>query len=174
LISEIQRFYPQTNGGIPSKEQIRQELEGNGWLSITQEPDYAAKEALQEIKNRPLEENIEGVKRFLYLTDRDAQMLRGQLQAARAFTAENYPDLAYPIYVYYLSFYMLCARQHNTKHLDQSYVRDFRYLHYLNFCDRFITNEKSTPYIINSLPYADIRNIPVSNVEKLKMELKQE
>ena len=71
---------------------------------------------------------------------------------------------------YYLFRYIVHGRQLNTMHLDQSYVRDFKYLHYLNFCDMFITNEKSTPNIVNSIPFDDIRETPVITVEELKKD----
>ncbi len=173
LILETQRGIQRTNNRVPSRQEIRDELRENERTRITQEPNYAAEEALREIESKSAEENIEGLKTFLFLTDKDTRGLRDQIQEGnrKTLTIENYPDLAYPIYIYYLSFYMICARQHDTQHLDQSYVRDFRYLHYLNFCDRFITKEKSTPHIVKAIPYRDITDTPISSLEKLKREL---
>ncbi len=173
LISETQRGIQRTNNRVPSRQEIRDELRENERTRITQEPNYAAEEALREIESKSVEENIEGLKTFLFLTDKDTRGLRDQIQEGnrKTLTIENYPDLAYPIYIYYLFFYMICARQHDTQHLDQSYVRDFRYLHYLNFCDRFITKEKSTPHIVKAIPYRHITDTPISSLEKLKREL---
>jgi len=176
LTAEIQRHMQRTNNRVPSDQEIQDELRENDRTRITQEPDYAARDALREIENKSADENIELLKTFLFLKDTDTKKLRDRIQDGNRsrLTVENYPDLAYPIYVYYLSFYMICARQHNTKHLDPSYVRDFRYLHYLNFCDRFITKAKSTRHIVNSIPYKDIRDTPISSLKELKREQNQE
>ena len=114
---------------------------------------------------------IVGFNRIFSLTDRESRRLRDQIQDGKILTIENYPDLAYPIYIYYLVFFMLYARQHDTQHLDQSYVRDFRYFHYLNFCDRFIGDETSTPNIVNSFPYGNIRKTHIMTSNELKDEL---
>ena len=171
IISETQRHLQRITGRVPTEQEIREELRENDRTHITQELDYAASEALHEIENKSLDENVKLIEAFLYLTDEDTKILRDQIQNDRKLTVENYPNLSYPIYVYYLSIYTICARQHNTQHLDQSYIRDFRYFHYLNFCDRFITNENSTPHIVNSFPYDDIKNTPISTVAELKLEL---
>lgn len=171
LRSETQRYLQQITGSVPTEQEIENALRENVRTRITQDPEYAAREALQEIENYSIEQNTELMETFLYLTDKDSKILRDQIQNNRNLTVENYPDLSYPIFIYYLSIYTICARQHNTQHLDQSYIRDFRYFHYLNFCDRFITNEISTPHIVNSFPYDDIRNTQINTVAELKSEL---
>ena len=171
LDSEVQRYFEETHGVTLSREEIRNIRREHERTLITQELEYASREALREMEGKSIEDNIESFTIFFYLTGRDIEELRSQIQDGRRLTTKNYPDLAYPIYVYYLVFFMLCARQHNTQHLDQSYARDFRYLHYLNFCDEFITNESSTRHIVDSLPYSDIRQKPVTTSEELKNRL---
>ena len=107
----------------------------------------------------------------LNLTNVPANRLRRELADQKRLTMENYPHLAYPIYIYYLFNYMIYARQINAEHLDKSYLKDFRYLHYLNFCDMFIVGETSTPHIVNSIPYDNIRKMPVITIQELKNRL---
>lgn len=171
LKSEIQKHLQQITGRIPTDQEIEDALRENDSTNIRQDLEFAASEALQEIENISIHQNIEHLEAFIYLTKEDTVLLRNQIQNDRNLTVENYPDLAYPIYFYYLTIYTICARQHNTQHLDQSYIRDFRYLHYLNFCDIFITNETSIKHIVNSFPYTDIRSKPISNIDELKSEL---
>ena len=168
LDSAVQRYFQEVHNVTLSREEIRNIRREHERTLITQELDYASREAQREIESKSVDENIEAFQAFFYLTGTDIGELRSQIQDEGRLTVENYPDLAYPIYVYYLAFFMICARQHNTQHLDQSYVRDFRYLHYLNFCDIFVANEKSTPHIVNSLPHSNIRETPVIKVKKLK------
>ena len=176
LTLTTQRVLEQRYGMDISTEELRNTLRGNERTRVTQYLNYVAKEALEDIGNRSTNEIIKSLSIILYLGSKDAEKLFDQIQRqnGRRFTVENYPKLSYPIYIYYLMYYIIYARQHNTEHLDQSYVRDFRYLYYLNFCDRFITNETSTPFIVNSLPYRNIRETPVSTLEELKEELIQE
>ena len=155
---------------FPTKE-LKNTIRKNKQIFGSQEPSHVAKEAQQTVESTPINPPIDRLKTFLDLTDRDIRMLLNQIQDRRRLTPENYPDLAYPIYIYYLRHYIIYARQYDTQHLDQSYVRDFRYLHYLNFCDLFITNESSTPHIVNSLSYSDIRQTPVIKVRELKEKL---
>ena len=171
LRSETRRHFHEITGRIPTDQEIEEALRENDRTHISQNPEFAASEALLEIEYKSKEQNVELINAFLYLTDKDTKILSDKIQNDRKLTVENYPDLSYPIYIYYLSIYTICARQHNTQHLDQSYIRDFRYFHYLNFCDRFITNETSTPHIVNSFPYDDIKNTPISTATELKMEL---
>ena len=111
---------------------------------ITQELDYVSRGGTagdrKQISRRKILKRF-GNSSFLLLVE-ISENLYGRIGGGRTLTVENYPDLAYPIYIYYLVFFMICARQHTTKHLDKSYVRDFRYLHYLNFCDLFINKRK--------------------------------
>ena len=170
LISRGQRFFQQHNI-TASKENLKRALRSNERTHVSQELSYIAKETQREIENESTDESITGFKNFFTLTAKDTKILTNQLQDKKKLTVENYPNLAYPIYVYYLTRFIVYARQHDTQHLDQSYARDFRYLHYLNFCDIFVTNEKSTPHIINSLPYKDIRETPIITVRELKERL---
>ena len=174
LDSNVQRHFQETHNVTLSRQGIRNVRREREGALITQELDSASREAQREIEIKSVDENIETFQTFFYLTGRDIEELRGKIQDGGRLTVENYPDLAYPIYIYYLAFFMICARQHNTKHLDPSYVRDFRYLHYLNFCNLFITNETSTPHIVDSIPHPNIRETPVMTSETLKRELKKE
>ena len=154
-----------------SKQEVKNVLRQNKRTYVKQTLSYAAEKTLQEIENETMNENIVMLEKILHLTDISANRLRREITDRKRLTTENYPHLAYPIYIYYLFKYMLYARQINAEHLDKSYLRDFRYLHYLNFCDLFITNEKSTPHIVNSIPYPDIRETPVITVRELKERL---
>ncbi len=109
--------------------------------------------------------------KVLDLTGKNVNALRSEIIGSERLTMENYPHLAYPIYIYYLFNFITYTRQINAEHLDRSYWRDFRYLHYLNFCDMFITNEKSTRHIVNSIPYDDIREAPVITAGELRKTL---
>ena len=170
LISRGQRFFGQHNINA-SKEGLKRALRSNERTHVSQELSYVAKETQREIENESTDESITGFKNFFTLTTKDTKILQNQLQDNKKLAVENYPNLAYPIYIYYLTRFIVYARQHDTQHLDQSYVRDFRYLHYLNFCDMFVTNEKSTPLIVESIPYDDIRETPVITVGELKRRL---
>ena len=167
-ISRVQRFAQQTHNRTPSREHLKKAMKLSEQTNVKQDPSYVAKETLRAIGDISIIENIERLGMFLDLTARDSEKLRNYIQEEKILTVENYPDLAYPIYIYYLLRYMIHARQFNTQHLDRSYVRDFRYLHYLNFCDMFITNEKSTPHIVNSIPYCNIKETPIITVRELK------
>lgn len=135
-----------------------------------QELHNAAEEALKVIEEESNEEIVSGFGVEFNLSDADVKKLINQLQNDRKLTIENYPHLSYPIYIYYLKRFMLFARQQDAGHLDQSYVPDFEYLHYLNFCDKFIANERSTPYIVGALPYSDIK-IPIITSDELREEV---
>ena len=171
LISRAQSFFQRTFNMELSRKDIKGTIRRNEQICVTQEPNYVAKQALQTVESTTVNPPIERLKAFLNLTDGDIETLLNQIQDRRRFAPENYPNLAYPIYVYYLTLYIIYARQHDTQHIDQSYVRDFRYLHYLNFCDIFVSNETSTPYIVDSIPYDNIRETPVITVEELKRRL---
>ena len=171
LISRAQRYFQEKTGASPSEEELRSTIKKNKHIFQAQEPNNVAKLALQTVESMPVSWHIEKLKDLLGLTDRDTRTLLNRIQDRERLTPENYPDLAYPIYICYLMLYMIYARQHNTKHLDQSYVRDFRYLHYLNFCNLFITNEKSTPRIVDSLPYSNIRETRIMTSNELKGKL---
>ena len=145
LISRAQKYAQQTHNRMPSRQHLEKAMKLSEQTNVKQDPNYVAKETLRAIADVSIIENIERLGMFLDLTTTDAEKLRNQIQGEKTLTTENYSDLAYPIYIYYLLRYMVHARQFNTQHLDQSYVRDFRYLHYLNFCDTFVANERSTP-----------------------------
>ena len=154
-----------------STQEIKEILRQDERTYVKQIPSYAAERTLREIENETMVENIVMLEKVLHLSGVSTNRLRRELIANKKLTVENYPHLAYPIYIYYLFKYIPYARQINTQHLDQSYARDFRYLHYLNFCDLFITNEKSTPHIVNSIPYDDIRETPVITAGELRKRL---
>lgn len=154
-----------------SKQEVKNVLRRDKRIYVKQTPSHAAEKTLQEIENETVDENIVMLEKILHLTDISASRLRREIADRKRLTTENYPHLAYPIYIYYLFKYMLYARQINAEHLDKSYLRDFRYLHYLNFCDLFITNETSTRHIVESLPYPDIRETRIMTSNELKAEL---
>ena len=170
LASTAQEVLEEIHNMDVSVEEVREMIRGNERTHVTQQLSYVARETLTEMENETVDQYVEGLKVFLYLNEKDTQILLDRIEEGdrRRLTVENFPNLAYPIYVYYLMHYIIYARQHNTEHLDQSYVCDFKYLHYLNFCDRFITNETSTPFIVNSLPYKDISETPISSLVELK------
>ena len=169
--SNVKKYFQEVHNRTLSKEEIRDIRRGNEGTLLTQKLDCAARKALEDIEVKPLDKIIGEFKTFFFLKNRDPEKLKNLTQSGRGLTVENYPYLSYPIYLYYLIFFITGARQYNTEHLDKSYARDIRYLHYLNFCDLFITNETSTPHIINSLPYPNIRETPVMTSEALKREL---
>ena len=118
-----------------------------------------------------MDQHIEMFEKVLGLAEKYANALRSEITGSKQLTVENYLHLAYPIYIYYLFNFTTYAKQIKAEHLDRSYLKDFRYLHYLNFCDMFIANEKSTPYIVNSIPFDDIRETPVITAGELKKRL---
>ena len=154
-----------------STQDIKAGLKRDTQTYIKQTPNYAAEKTLQEMENEPIDESIVMLEAVLNLTNVPANRLRRELTDRKRLTVEKYPHLAYPIYIYYLFKFITYARQINAEHLDNSYWRDFRYLHYLNFCDMFIANEKSTQPIVNSIPYDDIRETRVITAEELKKRL---
>ncbi len=151
-----------------SMSELKRRLRSTPATNITQELSNAAGHALREIKDESKDEILEYFKSHFFLTAVDIKGLSRKLRQNRNLTIENYPSLSYPIYIYFLIRYMLCARQQDAQHLDNSYFIDFKYLHYLNFCDRFIANETSTPHIVNAIPYSDIRSISIITSEELK------
>ena len=165
LSSTVKNTLEEEHNIIIEKRKIKKHI------NVTQEPEFASKETLQDIKTQSKIENVRWMQEFLFLNAKEVKILNSEFQERKSLTPENYPRLAYPIYIYYLINYMFNARLHNTEHFDQSYVRDIRYLYYLNFCDMFIANEKSTQYIVNSLPFNDIRETPVITAEELKKRL---
>ena len=154
-----------------SREKIKKSMRRNEDTDVKQELSYLVKMILKSTEEEPISDNINRLARLLALIDREINILQSQIQDGKTLTVENYPDLAYPLYIFCLFRYIVHGRQFNTEHLDQSYVQDFRYLHYLNFCDMFITNEKSTRHIVNSIPYDDIRETPVITAEELGRRL---
>lgn len=170
IISRAQRFARQ-NGLSWSKKEIKKVMRRNEQTHVMNIPNYLVKMILVAMKKEPIFDNVNRLSTSLSLTDQETQILYNQIQDGKVLTVENYPNIAYPIYLFFLFRYIVHGRQFNTIHLDQSYVRDFRYLHYLNFCDIFVSNEKSTPYIVNSLPYSDIRETPVITAIELKEKL---
>ena len=166
--SDVKKYFQEVHNRTLLKKEIRDIRRANEGTLLTQKLDCAARKALEDIEVKPLHQIIDDFKTFFFLKNRDFEKLRNLTQDGKGLTVENYPNLSYPIYLYYLICFITGARQYNTEHLDKSYARDIRYLHHLNFCDLFITNERSTPRIINSLPYPDIREIQVITVRKLK------
>ena len=154
-----------------SVQEIKAGLRRDKRTAVKQTLSHAAEKTLRDIEDETMAENIVMLEKILHLTDISANILRRDLTDRKRLTVENYPHLAYPIYIYYLFKYVPYARQINAEHLDKSYLRDFRYLHYLNFCDIFVANERSTPHIVNSLPYNDISDISVITSEQLKESL---
>ena len=154
-----------------SREEIKEAMKRNEDTHVKENLSYLVMMILKATEEEPISDNINRLARLLSLIDKEIRMLQSQIQNGKTLTVENYPDLAYPLYIFCLFRYITNGRQFNTQHLDQSYVRDFRYLHYLNFCDIFITNEKSTPHIVDSIPYDDIRKTRVMTSDELKREL---
>ena len=171
VISFIQKRDEVLHNKIRSRSDIKNELRKDPSTHLTQELANAARHALSGIKQESKAEIIGNFKVDFGLNDRDTKILIKQIPDNKKLTVENYPLLSYPIYIHYLIRYMLCSRQQNADHLDSSYYPDFQYLHYLNFCDMFVANEKSTPHIVNSIPYDDIRETPIITGEELKNSL---
>ena len=171
LISEHQRQHRRITNSTLTKQEAKKAIRSNERTYVTTELDYAAKEAQQEMEGKSIDENIGPFGAFCFLTPREKRELCYQIQDGRTLTVDNYPDLAYPIYIYYLALFTVCSVQHDTKHLDKSYVRDIRYLHYLNFCDIFVADEPSTPHIVESIPYRNIKTTPVITSKELKKRL---
>ena len=170
-ISHIQRRDERLYGQIRPVSEIRRELRSNPSTHLTQELSNVAQHALAEIKVESKYEIVEGFRVHFGLNDKDTEKLHDQIRDDKDLTIENYPHLSYPIYIYYLIRYMLYGRQQKAAHLDSSFYPDFQYLKYLNFCDRFIANETSTPYIVRALPYSDIRQTPIITARELKEKL---
>lgn len=173
LIAHVQKLAEQDHNRIPSKQEVKKGLRRDERTDVKVDPRYVVKAILRAMEEESIIDNVDRLARagWLPLTDKGTRILYSQIQDGKTLTVENYPNLAYPIYIYYLFRYIVHGSQYNTEHLDQSYVRDFRYLHYLNFCDLFITNEKSTPHIVESLPYPDIRETRIMTSNQLKSEL---
>ena len=169
--SHVQRRYERLYDEIRPMSEIKRELRSNPSTHLTKELANVAEHALMEIRAESKHKIIEGFRVHFGLNDKGTQKLHDQIRDNKNLTIENYPHLSYPIYVYYLIRYMLYGRQQNADHLDKSYVSDFQYLHYLNFCDRFIANEISIPYVVKALPYSDIRQTPVIKARELKEKL---
>lgn len=161
----------QSQGRLRTPYEIKQELRKNPSTNITQELSNAAGHALRDIKNESKNEVIINVKDHFGLNNRHIEKLRSQIRSNKKLTIENYPRLSYPIYIYFLIRYMVNGIQQNAEHLDDSYFLDFQYFRYLNFCDRFIADETSTPHIVKAIPYSQISNIPIRTSEELVKEL---
>ena len=154
-----------------STQDIKSVLKGNKKTYVRQTLSYCAEKTLREIGHRTMEQEIEMFEEGLGLAGKYANVLRSETVKNKQLTVANYPHLAYPIYIYYLFNFITYARQINAEHLDGSYWCDFRYLHYLNFCDKFIANETSTPHIVRSLPYKSIRNMCIMTSDELTKSL---
>ena len=154
-----------------STQEVKNVLKQDKQTYVRPELNYCAGRTLLEIESKTLDQHIEMFEKVLRLIGIYANTLRRENTCSKPLTIENYPHLAYPIYIYFLFNYMLYARQIKAEHLDRSYLSDFRYLHYLNFCDMFIADETSTPNIVESIPYDNIRETPVITVEELKNRL---
>ncbi len=151
--------------------EIKRELRSNPETHITQELSNVSGHVLREIKNESKDEILENFKVHFGLNDEDNKSLRNQIKHNKKLTIKNYPHLSYPIYIYFLIRYMCYGRHQNAEHLDDSYFLDFQYFRYLNFCDRFIADETSTPHIVKAIPYSQISNIPIMTSEELVKEL---
>ena len=171
--ADVKKYFQEVHNKTLSKKEIRDIRRANEGILLTQKLDCAARKALEDIQVKPLDKIIGEFRTFFFLKNRDPEKLRNLIQDESGLTVENYPHLAYPIYLYYLICFITGARQYNTEHFDQSYARDIRYLHHLNFCDLFITNEASTPHIVDSIPYPNIKETPIMTSEALKRELIQ-
>ena len=173
LLSLIDKEIRILQSQIPtwSREKIKAAMKRNEDTHVKENLSFLVMMILKATEEEPISDNINRLSRLLSLIDKEIRILQSQIQEGKTLTVENYPDLAYPLYIFCLFRYITNGRQFNTQHLDQSYVCDFRYLHYLNFCDIFITNETSTPYIVKSIPYNKIRETPVITVEELKRRL---
>lgn len=169
--SHVQRRHERLYGEIRSMSEIKRDLRSHPSTHLTQELSNVSQHALMEIEAESKHEIVEGFRVHFGLNDKETKKLHDQIRGNKNLTVENYPHLSYPIYIYYLIRYMLYGRQQKAKHLDSSFYPDFQYFKYLNFCDKFIANEKSTPYIVRALPYSDIRQTPVIKVEELKEKL---
>lgn len=151
--------------------EIKRELNSDPSTHITQGLSNVCGHVLREITNEPKDEFIVNIKDHFGLDNEDINSLRYQIKNKQKITIENYQRLSYPIYSYFLIRYMLYGRHQNTEHLDDSFFSDFQYLHYLNFCDRFIADETSTPHIVKAIPYSTIKDIPILTSEELTKEL---
>ena len=154
-----------------SAKEIKGVLKQDEQTYVRQTLSYCAEKTLREIESKTMGQHMEMFGAVLGLAGKYADVLRSEVISSKRLTMENYPHLAYPIYIYYLFNFIIYARQINAEHLDKSYWRDFRYMHYLNFCDMFIANEKSTQHIVNSIPYDDIRETPIITAEELGRRL---
>ena len=151
-----------------STQEIKNVLKQDKQTYVRPDLNYCADKTLLEMESKTLDQHIEMFEKALDLIGIYADTLSRENTGSKPLTIENYPHLAYPIYIYFLFNYMLYARQIKAEHLDRSFLCDFRYLHYLNFCDMFIANETSTPKIVKSIPYNDIRETPVITADELK------
>ena len=96
---------------------------------------------LKAIEEEPISDNINRLSRLLFLIDKEIEVLWSQIQEGKALTVENYPNLAYPLYIFCL-FVILSMVDNSIRIIWISLMSViFRYLHYLNFCDIFVTNE---------------------------------
>ena len=169
--SHVQRRYEHLYGEIRPMSEIRRELRSNPLTHLTQELSNVAQHTLMEIEAESKHEIVEGFSVHFGLNDKETKKLHDQIQVNKNLTVANYPHLSYPIYIYYLIRYMLYGRQQKADHLDSSFYPDFQYFKYLNFCDKFVANERSTPYIVRALPYSNIRQTPIITAKELKGKL---
>ena len=102
-----------------SKQEVKNVLRQNKRSYVTQTLGYAAEKTLQEIENETMDENIAMLEKILHLTDISTNSLRRELTGRKRLTVENYPHLAYPIYIYYLFKFITYARQINAEPLGQ-------------------------------------------------------
>lgn len=151
--------------------EIKRELKSDPATNITTELSNVCGHVLREITDEPKDEIIEKFKVYFGLKDKDIKSLCKIIRNNKKLTIENYPCISYPIYIYFLIRYMCYGRHQNADHLDDSFFFDFQYLHYLNFCDRFIADETSTPHIVKAIPYREISNKPIMTSKVLVKEL---
>ncbi len=67
-LAEAHRFRQGPDNEIPSKKELKRLLEEDGLSYVTQELEYVAKEALQEIEKKPVDQIIEEFTGLLLLT----------------------------------------------------------------------------------------------------------
>ena len=142
-----------------------QEKHKTPFIGTSKEIDHISKITKEAINNMPDMERIEGFSRIGNLSNSEELMLKRRLEL---YNSPTPAFLAYPSYSHYLEFLLIVARTLDTDHLDLSYMRDWRYLHYLPFCDLFLSGERSFEYVIKSLP--DFLNIKQKFITKENFE----
>lgn len=100
IISRAQRFARQ-NGLSWPKERIKKAMRRNEQTDVMNIPDYLVKIILIAMEEEPILDNVDRLSGWLSLTDQEIQMLYNQIQDGKVLTVENYPNIAYPIYLFF-------------------------------------------------------------------------